>query len=103
MVKIPVINDASKNILNAPLSLEEVLASLKLMQNCKAPGPDGFPVDFLKKFSDLLAPVLLDMFNDSLERGFLPPSITQASVSLILKKNKDPEECSTLTICCFTF
>lgn len=77
------------------LGLEEVLASLKLMQNGKAPGPDGFPVDFLKKFSDILAPLLLDMFNDSLERGFLLPPITQASISLIPKKNKDPEECSS--------
>lgn len=68
-VDFPVINDASKNILDAPLGLEEVLASLKLMQNGKALGPDGFPVDLFKKFSDLLAPLLLDMFNDSLERG----------------------------------
>ena len=35
------------------------------------------------------------MFNDSLERGSLPPSVTQASISLIPKKNKDPAECSS--------
>ena len=91
----PMINETSKINLDAPLSLKEVTDSLRLMQNGKAPGPDGFPVDFLKKFSDQLSPLLLDMFNDSLERGSLPPSVAQASISLIPKKNKDPAECSS--------
>ena len=65
-VDFPVISGTSQNCLDVPLSIEEVIASLRLMQNGKAPGPDGFPVDFFKKFSGLLAPLLLDMFNDSL-------------------------------------
>ena len=73
-VDFPSIGDAARRALDAPVSVDEVRASLKLMQNGKAPGPDGFPIDFFKKFSDLLVPLLLDMFNDSLERGLLPPS-----------------------------
>lgn len=42
----PAIDKTTKNNLDAPLRLEEVTASLKLMQNGKAPGPDGFPADF---------------------------------------------------------
>lgn len=75
--------------------MEEVKASLKLMQRGKAPGPDGFPSEFYKKFSDQLAPLLLDMFNDSFELGTLPLTLTQASISLIPKKNKDLEDCSS--------
>ena len=44
----PVIDDTTRNSLDIPLRLEEVTATLKLMQNGKAPGPDGFPVDFKK-------------------------------------------------------
>lgn len=88
----PTVTLTTKNNLDAPIHLEEVTASLKSMQNDKAPGPDGFPADFLKKFSDQLAPLLLDMFNDSLEHGCLPLTLTQASISLIPKRNKDPEE-----------
>ncbi|KAF7649532.1 hypothetical protein LDENG_00139950 [Lucifuga dentata] len=34
------------------------------------------------------------MFNDSLKSGALPQTLTQASISLILKKDKDPKDCS---------
>lgn len=91
----PSVDTYSKNTLNAPLHSEEVKASLKLMQNGKAPGPDGFPSEFYQKFSDQLAPLLLDMFNDSFEHGTLPLSLTQSSISLISKKNKDVEDCSS--------
>lgn len=65
------------------------------MQSGKSPGPDGYPVEFFKKFSNQLAPLLLKMFEDSLQKGTLPPTLTQASISLILKKDKDPNLCSS--------
>lgn len=34
------------------------------------------------------------MFNESLQTGILPPSLRQATISLILKKDKDPQSCS---------
>lgn len=91
----PGIDYTTTNRLDDPLSLDELLVCLKSMQNGKAPGPDGFPVEFLKKFSDHLAPLMLDMFNDSLENGALPPSSTQASISLLAKPNKNLEECNS--------
>lgn len=57
---------------DATLSGEEICFSIKAMQSHKAPGPDGFPVKFLKKFIDKLAPLLLLMFNESLENAVLP-------------------------------
>lgn len=65
------------------------------MQSGKAPGLDGFPSEFYQKFSDQLAPLLLDMFNNSFELGTLPSSLTQALISLIPKKNKDLEDCGS--------
>lgn len=80
--------------LDAPLSLEELLLSIKAMQSNKAPGPDGFTVEF-KKFSDKLAPLLLQMYIESLENGLLPPTLFQASISLLLKPDKDPNLCGS--------
>lgn len=67
--------------LDAPLSLEELLLSIKAMQSNKAPGPDGFTVEFLKKFSDKLAPLLLQMYNESLEKRFTT-SHTYSSINI---------------------
>lgn len=35
------------------------------------------------------------MLNDSFERGILPVSLREASISLILQKRKDPEDCTS--------
>ena len=59
------------------------------------PGPDVLPPEFYKRFSTLLAPVLLDMYNHSLSTGTLPKTLTEASISVILKKDKNPAECSS--------
>ena len=53
------------------------------MQSGKSPAPDGLPIEFFKKFSTKIAPLLLNMLNESLISGILPPSLRQASVSLI--------------------
>ena len=39
------------------------------MQSNKAPGPDGFPIEFFKTFIGKLAPLLLSVFNESLDSG----------------------------------
>lgn len=59
------------------------------MQNGKTPGPDGYPIESFKKFLSKLSPVLLDMFNDSLFHGSLSQSLTEASVTLLLRPGKD--------------
>lgn len=45
----PTVTLTTKNNSDAPIRLEGVTVSLKSMQNGKAPGPDGFPADFLKE------------------------------------------------------
>lgn len=65
------------------------------MNNGKAPGPDGFLCEFYKRFLKQLAPLLLKMFEHSLSTGTLPNTLTEAAISVILKKNKNPAECSS--------
>ena len=65
------------------------------MQTGKCPGPDGFPAKFFPTFADTLSPLLLNMFNESLQSGSLPLTLRQANISLILKKDKDPLSCGS--------
>lgn len=54
------------------------------------PGLDGYTPEFYKVFITEVAPLLLDVFNEPLERGLLPTTFYQASISLLHKEGKDP-------------
>ena len=58
----PTIAQEQRDNLERPLNRQEVENSIKDMQSGKAPGPDGFPVEFSKKLSLKLIPLLLTMF-----------------------------------------
>lgn len=92
---IPHIDAAVADDLDRPLELDEILKGLQLMQSGKAAGLDSFPSDFYKRFAKQLVTLLLDMYNDSLVNGSLPLTLTQASISLILKRDKNPDECGS--------
>lgn len=94
-LNIPFVNINTAKSLDEPIRLDEIITCVGLMQCNKAPGPDGFPLDFYKKFSTQIAPLLFDMYNESFQQGCLPASLNQASISLLLKKNKDPTLCSS--------
>lgn len=65
------------------------------MQSGKSSGPDGYTVEFYKKFSSQLAPLLLEMFSHSFNQSHLPQTLTEASISLLLKPGKDPNDCGS--------
>ncbi len=92
---IPNISTEDKNNLEIPISIAEIIKAITLMNSGKSPRPDGFCVEFFKKFSKQLAPLLLGMFNESLQQGTLPPTLRQAAISLIHKKGKDPDKFSS--------
>ena len=94
-LEIPSVNQEDAQRLDNPIELEEIIRAISSMQSGKAPGPDGFPTEFFKKFSGILAPLLLNVYNESMEHGFLPTTLTQASISLLLKKGKDPTNCGS--------
>ena len=92
---IPNIDSTLADQLDGPITLDEVVCSIMSLQSGKAPGPDGFPPEFFKKFHIQLAPLLLSVFKESLEKGSLPPTLRQASISLLLKDGKDPDLCGS--------
>ena len=94
-ITLPQIDQATVQSPDRPLSPEEVAKAISALQTNKSPGPDGFPVEFYKAFSAELVPMLFNMYNESFESGSLPKTLREASITLLLKKNKDPQSCGS--------
>ena len=94
-IEAPSLDQTVVSSLERKLEIGEIIGAIMAMQNNKAPGVDGYGIEFYKKFRDQLAPLLLEVFNESLDRGSLPPTFSQASISLLLKKDKDPTHCGS--------
>lgn len=51
----------------------------------KSPGPDGFTVEFFKRYWDLLKVELLEAFNDFANNPKIPKGVNAAFITLIPK------------------
>lgn len=54
-----------------------------------------FGPEFYKKMVKLVSGPLTNMFTESFREGRLPPTLNLAHISLILKKGKPPELCTS--------
>uniref|UniRef100_A0A672F570 Reverse transcriptase domain-containing protein n=1 Tax=Salarias fasciatus TaxID=181472 RepID=A0A672F570_SALFA len=89
-VNFPHLSPEQKNTLDSPLTNEEIHSALNKMPNNKAPGPDGFPAEFYKHFWSILAPLFQNMLSEIQQNSRFPSNLNTASISLLLKPNKDP-------------
>lgn len=81
--------------LERPLTISELVSALLCMRNNESLGPDGFTVEFYKAFSTKFIPIWHSVYLRSLANGSLPLTLRQASISVLLKKNKDPALCTS--------
>ena len=72
-----------KETLEGPLTYEECKQILETFQNDKAPGEDGFTVEFYTYFFYLLGNDLIASFNEAHEKGELPISQRRGIITLI--------------------
>lgn len=62
---VPQVGSDNLEDLEKPITTTKLVRAVKLMPTGKCPGPDRFTVEFYKCFLDKLAPLLIDMFNES--------------------------------------
>ena len=64
------------------------------MKTGKSTGLDGFPVEYYKKYIDILVPILHKMYKEAFEKGSLPGTFNDDLISLIPKKDRDTSDLS---------
>ncbi|CAB4025778.1 Hypothetical predicted protein, partial [Paramuricea clavata] len=87
------------NIVITVKGVEKQLASLDAK---KASGPDGIPPWFLKEKASQIAPILTDIYQESISSGSLPGKWKEANVCAVFKKGKkcDPGNYRSISLTC---
>ncbi|GAA5957899.1 hypothetical protein JCM3765_006196 [Sporobolomyces pararoseus] len=83
--------------LDSPITIDEVKSAILSSPSSSSPGLLGLPYEFYKHNITLLASDLAAAYNSAWERGFLPPSQTEARVRLLFKYNKPNADPSLLS------
>lgn len=94
-IDMPNLTPDKRDSLEGDLILAEVTDAIGPQKAGKTPGPNGLPSEFFKMNTALLAPHLLKMFLESKEQGCLPQDLRLATVVVIHKEGKPPEDCGS--------
>lgn len=89
-ISLPTLSHSAHLALDAPLTVEELQKVACSFPMCKAPGDDGIPVAVYTTYGDTVLPRLLEVFNASVNLGYLPASMSRTNVVLLLKLGEDP-------------
>ena len=79
------ISTEDKDSFSIPVSIQEVERALKLFKKDKAPGPDGWPVEFFLFFFDLMGPLLVNVVESARTSGRVAPALNSTFIALILE------------------
>ena len=88
--KLPKLKQEEIANVNRLITSKEIELVIKVSQENKSPGPDGFPGKFYQTFQEELTPILLKLFQNIDMEGKLPNSFYEASITLTPKPEKDP-------------
>jgi len=86
---LPKLHQEEIENLNRSITSQEIKSVIKILPTNKSPGPNDFTSEFYQKFREELTPILLKLFQKIAEEGKLPNSFYEATITLILKPDKD--------------
>uniref|UniRef100_A0A670Z4I1 Reverse transcriptase domain-containing protein n=1 Tax=Pseudonaja textilis TaxID=8673 RepID=A0A670Z4I1_PSETE len=86
---LPKIPKEIEEMLGSNITMMELSQALKKQNNGKAPGPDGFPVEFYKTFQESLCIPLLEVMNEVMLKKIIPKTWSEAYITLIPKEEAD--------------
>ena len=89
-ISIPLLHEDDKQLLEAPLTKNEIFNVVKSMKKNKTPGLDGLPIEFYIVFWSDICDMLVNSFNFSLQNGLMSASQRNGIITLLPKKDKDP-------------
>lgn len=74
---LPQLDESQAAALDGPITMEETTVDVQQLNSGRAPGIEGMPSDFYKKFWPLFGEDLHAVFKTCLEKGRLPCSCTR--------------------------
>ena len=83
------LNQEEVENMNSPITSTEIETVIENLLTNKSPRPDGFTGEFYQTFREELTLILLKLFQNIAERGTLPNSFYEATITLIPKPDKD--------------
>ena len=75
--------------MNHPITSTEIKTVIKNLSKNKSPWQDAFTGEFYQTFREELMPILLKLFQKTVEEGTLPNSFYEATITLIPKTDRD--------------
>ena len=89
---LPRLNQEETEIMNKPITNNETELWLKISQENKSPGPEGFTGEFYQTFRKQLMPIFLKLFPKIPEEGILPNSFYEATITDTKTKQRNHEK-----------
>lgn len=77
-------------VLESPVVLSDIEATIKSLPNGKSPGPDGYTKAYYSTFFPLLAGPMCSYFNSIAKGNSIPPEALLAHITVLPKEGKDP-------------
>ena len=89
---LPGMNQEELKKYERPITSTEIENVISKLPKNKNPGPDGFTAEFCQTLREEIIPLLLKIFQKTAEKGTLPSSFYEVTITLIQKNTKIPQK-----------